>query len=445
MSPSADEPKEPINLRDWLPGQRVLTNEVLVDQEALALFTLIAHGSEHFTARIHQTTTATIEKALVTLGSIEDSESIERFVQIAEALVSPAADALRPALRTSASARTALRPQTINLYSPLYLSNACTNRCVYCGFRQDNDIPRLTLADAEIEREAAALAQSGVQEVLLLTGEAPAQVGVDYVVRAIEVAKTRFHVVGLEVFPMGVADYARVHEAGASALTLYQETYDPRVYRQVHQAGRKRNFQHRLSAPHRAVEAGFRRIGIGALLGLSDWRFETLALALHARFLRAVAPDLQLSISFPRIRSAEGAMRASRTVDDGALIHMMSALRLLLPDVTLVLSTREAAELRDALAGTLVTKLSAGSKTNPGGYSTGRNPSSRQVSRNGVSANLSASGNADADANGSVSGSASTSGEQFEVHDHRPVSVVAASLLERGFDVRGYQEHNTHG
>ncbi|MBK8014986.1 MAG: radical SAM protein [Deltaproteobacteria bacterium] len=385
-----------------------------MDDEALALFTLIARGAEDFKARADRWTDAAVEQALETVKSVTSVTSVGSdvatadFVRTAEALVSPAADAHRATLRALAVQRAAVGPQTVSLYSPLYLSNACTNRCVYCGFRHDNDIARLTLTDAAIEREATMLAKSGVQEVLLLTGEAPAQVGVDYVIRAIEITRSRFRTIGLEVFPMSVSEYARVCQAGASVLTLYQETYDPRVYRQVHQAGRKRNFQHRLSAPHRAVEAGFRSIGIGALLGLGDWRFETLALALHARFLQALAPDLQVSISFPRIRSAEGAVSARRAVDDDALIHMMSALRVLLPGVTLVLSTRETAELRDALSGTLATKLSAGSKTNPGGYSTEATDGR---------------------------------GEQFEVHDHRPASVVAASLVQRGFGVRGYVEN----
>lgn len=286
-----------------------------------------------------------------------------------EALVSPAADVLRSELYAQAAAHTRTHFPAIELYAPIYVSNACTNKCTYCGFRYDNPIERVVLDQAGIVAEARALAATGIRSVLLVCGEAPRLFGPDDVARAVELVRPHFDRVAIEVFPMSEREYARTLEAGASGVTLYQETYDPERYRQVHQAGRKRNFLWRLHAPSRAARAGMREIGLGALLGLASWRSDAVWLAHHAAALNDESPELRLTVSFPRMREASGALSpGEHAVSDSELRHMMSALRVAMPHVGTVLSTREPARLRDDWGCTLATKMSAGSATHPGGY-----------------------------------------------------------------------------
>jgi 2-iminoacetate synthase len=266
-------------------------------------------------------------------------------------------------------------------------------------------VPRVTLTPEEIEREADAIVDQGIREVLLLTGEAPAKVGVGYLERAIHLVKERFDAVFLEVFPMKTEDYARVVDAGATGLVLYQETYDHLLYKKFHQAGRKRNFLWRLGGPDRAAAAGMPTVGLGALLGLGDWRYETIALVHHARWLFHAYDGLQITVSFPRLRTPFRGFEVPHPIDDEALVHMMSAIRLLLPEAGLVLSTRESSQLRDFLAPRLIAKMSAGSQTNPGGYA----------------------------------GLYRTEGthHQFAVEDARSVAEVASSLRAAGLVVQG--------
>jgi 2-iminoacetate synthase len=284
-------------------------------------------------------------------------------------LVAPAAQRLRSRI-VDLAARWTRRAfgGRILLYAPLYLSNVCTNRCVYCGFNFDNPVTRKTLTLEEIRREAEALASRGIRHVLLLTGEAPKAVGVGYLEEAVHAVKDLFETISLEVFPMSEEEYGRLVAAGVTGLTLYQETYDPVLYHEVHRGGRKRNILWRLGAPERAARAGMARVGIGSLLGLGDWRFETVALGLHGRGLLRLFPGLFLTVSFPRLRHAPGEYRPPRPVSDEELVHMMAVLRLFLPESGLVLSTRESAGLRDRLAPLFVTQMSAGSSTTPGGY-----------------------------------------------------------------------------
>ena len=307
--------------------------------------------------------------------------SLETFEQLARGsgvesttrLVSTAADPFRGRMAQLATRLTRARFPTIELYAPLYLSNACTNTCTYCGFRYDNPIERTTLEPERIRAEADALARTGIRSVLLVTGEAPAVFGVDQVLAATEIARARFERVAIEIFPMSVAEYRRVRDAGASSLSLYQETYDRVRYREVHRAGRKRNYLWRLGAPHRAADAGFTEIGLGVLLGLGDWRRDTVWLARHAEALLGDHPDLDVTFSFPRLRSANGgpideAKDSVNEVFDDELEHMMCALRIAFPDSGATLSTRESRTLRDRLGPALATKMSAGSSTRPGGY-----------------------------------------------------------------------------
>lgn len=299
------------------------------------------------------------------LGSLTPAEVGE----VADVLASPAADPFRGVMVELATRRTRQGfDRCLRLYAPLYLSSVCTNRCCYCGFRQDNPVPRVTLTARQIDREAEILRDRGFEEVLLLTGELARGAGVPYLAEAVDRARAFFADISLEVFAMDTGDYARMTRAGASGLTIYQETYDAATYRRVHRGGPKRRFLWRLGAPHRAAEGGLTRLGIGALFGLSDWRYETAALCRHAAVLREDHPSCSVAVSFPRLRPAGSSFTGEHPVADAELVHAMAIVRLSLPSADLVLSTREPPALRDWLAARLITKLSAGSSTEPGGY-----------------------------------------------------------------------------
>ncbi len=324
-------------------------------------------------------------------------------------LLSPAAAAHRKRMVGIAAELTCRQfERRIQLYAPLYVSNACTNLCSYCGFNYESSIARLNLQPEAIAREAAALADQGVRHVLLLTGEAPRIFNVMQVADAVSIAREYFETVSIEVFPMSEHDYGRVVDAGATGLTLYQETYDPVLYRQVHRAGRKRDILFRLEAPERGIAGGMRRIGLGVLLGLGDWRFDALALGLHAQALTAAYPQTTFTLSFPRLRPAPGVAAADHPVSDEELLQLMSALRLVCPRVGFVLSTRESVALRDQLAPLLVTQMSAGSSTRPGGYSPSNEPSA---------------------------------GQQFEIADPRTIQQMKTRLIELGLRVVGGLDH----
>ena len=257
----------------------------------------------------------------------------------------------------------------ILLYAPLYLSNECFNGCKYCGFSADNKFPRKTLSLTEIEREAKYLRQQGFRHMLLLTGEAPKTVGIEYLEEAVKTIKEHCGSVSIEVFPMDTDGYQRMVTAGVDGLTVYQETYDPELYKQLHPYGPKSNYSYRLDAPERAGKAGLRRIGIGSLLGLGNCFSDVFYSGLHALYLARKFWRTQVTVSFPRICPADGGYQPNTIVDDRQLTQFICALRLLIPDAGLVLSTRENAELRDNLLPLGITQMSAGSCTAPGGYS----------------------------------------------------------------------------
>ncbi|MDA3902898.1 MAG: 2-iminoacetate synthase ThiH [Desulfuromusa sp.] len=256
----------------------------------------------------------------------------------------------------------------ILLYAPLYLSNECFNGCKYCGFSADNIFPRKTLTLEEIEREAKFLRQQGFRHMLLLTGEAPKVAGIDYLEAAVKIIKQYCGSVSIEVFPMDTAGYERMVTAGVDGLTVYQETYDPELYRQLHPYGQKSNYSYRLDAPERAGAAGLRRIGIGSLLGLGNSLSDVFYSGLHALYLARKFWRTQVTLSFPRLCPADGGFQPNTIVDDRQLTQFICALRLLIPDAGLVLSTRESAELRNNLLPLGITQMSAGSCTAPGGY-----------------------------------------------------------------------------
>ncbi len=315
------------------------------------------------------------------------------------ALVSPAARPSMEILKGRAAAVTTQRfGRVVSLYAPLYLSNRCTNHCTYCGFASGSGIERRDLSVEEAVENAATLADEGFRHVLLVTGEDPGRYGVGDIERVVTAISGMFHSISIEVFPMTAAGYSRLERAGVDGLTLYQETYDPDRYATMHPAGPKRDFTRRLEAVEHGGEAGFRTLGIGALLGLAPWRCEAVAVAAHALSLSRRFWRSRIAVSFPRIVPAGRGFDPPCPVTDDDLVHMMAALRLVLPDAEFVVSTREPAALRDRLVGLAVTRMSAGSRTAPGAYVT------------------------------------SGAGEQFCVKDDRTPAEVAQMLVRQGYD-----------
>ncbi|MEI8243911.1 MAG: 2-iminoacetate synthase ThiH [bacterium] len=268
--------------------------------------------------------------------------------------------------------------RAITLYAPLYLSNFCTGGCAYCGFAADRDQPRRRLELPDVADELAALKGMGFEQVLLLTGERAPQADFAYLLSCVRVAARVVHEVTIEAFPMSVAEYRQLADAGCTGVTLYQETYDPAAYARWHRWGPKRDFAARLEAPVRALEAGMRTLGVGALLGLADPMTEAAALYRHVRDLQARDWRAGISVSFPRLRPEAGGFRPPHPVSDVQLAQIIFAFRICLPETPLVLSTRESAAFRDGLAGTGITRMSVASRTTVGGYGGTRPEASRQ-------------------------------------------------------------------
>jgi len=316
------------------------------------------------------------------------------------ALLSPVAEPHLAAMAKRSAAITSKRfGRTMQMYAPVYLSSFCVNRCAYCGFSAGNTIDRRVLTFAEAESEAMLLRQRGFSHLLLVSGEAPAKVGVDYLEELTLRLRDRFAALSIEVQPLATEEYARLFRAGITSVAVYQETYDREVYKQVHLAGRKADFDYRLETPARIAAAGMREVGIGALLGLADWRAEGLALGLHLAWLRKHYWRTGITVSFPRLCPAEGAFKPLLPVSERNLSQMIFALRIFDPDLGLYLSTREEARYRDGMIGLGPNRYSAGSCTAPGGY-----------------------------------GRPNPGGEQFEVGDSRSLAEVSAAIQAKGFD-----------
>ncbi|MCI5188735.1 MAG: 2-iminoacetate synthase ThiH [Candidatus Electrothrix sp. AS4_5] len=256
----------------------------------------------------------------------------------------------------------------ISLYAPLYISDHCSNLCTYCGFNAGVDFPRTKLSLEEIEREAAAIAATGIRHILILTGEAPAQTPLSYLEEAVKIMKKYFSSIALEIFPMDEEDYRVLCKAGADSLTVYQEVYDRDIYKEVHPKGRKADYQYRLMTPERGARAGFRALNIGALFGLGEPRKEACIAALHARWLELEFPDVEVSLSLPRMTKAKGIIEPKNILSDIDLVQFMLAWRLFMPRLGITISTRESAEFRDRLIHLGATRFSSGSKTGVGEY-----------------------------------------------------------------------------
>jgi 2-iminoacetate synthase len=314
-------------------------------------------------ALLQRSLTASTPAARASLGKSE--LSLNDFAH----LISPAAaELLEPLSRRSRQMTQQRFGKVIRLFAPLYLSNECINACKYCGFSRDNPILRVTLTPEEVRREARALLEQGFRNILLVSGEHPKFVSTDYLAQCIRLLHEEVPSLSLEIGPMETAEYRPLAQAGAEGLVVYQETYDRAVYADMHTAGPKRNFEWRMETPERAYAAGFRRLGIGALYGLGDWRFEALSVAAHAAWLLRNCWKAQLTISLPRLRPCAGEFQPLTRLSDRELVQLVCAFRLMFPDVGLVLSTRESAKLRNGLIPLGITLLSAGSHTEPGGY-----------------------------------------------------------------------------
>lgn len=335
-------------------------------------------------------------------------------------LLDPASDAaLEEMARTSVALTRRNFGKTMRLFAPLYLSNECVNNCAYCGFSRDNAILRVTLEIEQVAAEARHLAGQGFRNVLLVAGEHPKFVSGGYLQQCIERLSREIPSLSLEVAPMEREEYLPLVRAGAEGLVVYQETYDREAYRELHTAGPKKDYDWRLDTPERAHAAGFRRIGIGVLFGLSEWRREALALAAHLFHLQRVCWTSQLTISMPRLRPAAGSFEPRFPFEDRDLTQLLLALRITFPHVGIVLSTREPAPLRDALAPLGVTMMSAGSHTEPGGY-TGQGADQLHQTVKGKKVEA-------------TCGSTSAT-EQFSISDDRSPAEVSAMLRSRGLE-----------
>lgn len=343
--------------------------------------------------RLVEAETSDVERALDRQGPLPAAD--------VAALLSPAAGERLERLARRARRATLHRfGRAIRMFAPLYLSNECVNICHYCGFSVGNRVRRRTLAVEEVEREWAHLHAEGFRHVLLVAGEDDRSVPVDFVRRSAEALRRTAASVAIEIAPLETAEYAACAESGVDTVVIYQETYDRRRYAEVHPKGPKRDFDRRLTALERAAAGGARRLGMGVLLGLADWRTDVLALVAHARRLERSCWRSEIQVSVPRLRPAAGGFTPPVAVSDREFVQIITVLRLALPDAGIVLSTRESPALRDHLAPLGITHMSAGSRTEPGGYASG----------------------------------AEAAEPQFDVSDSRGPAEVAARLAEMGLE-----------
>jgi len=333
--------------------------------------------------------------------------------------------ALEPLARLSQQTTRRHFGKTMRLFAPLYVSNECVNNCSYCGFSRDAGIFRTTLTVDQVVTEARYLYDLGVRNVLLVAGEHPKFVSDGYLQNCLDALKFFIPTLALEVGPMEDGQYAEIVAHGAEGLVVYQETYHRETYQKLHTAGPKKNFDWRLDCPERAYAGGFRRIGIGALFGLANWRFEALALCAHLEYLYRNCWKAQFTIAFPRMRPYAGNYeyepKPELYLTDREFVRLITVFRLLFPQVGIVVSTREPAGLRDAIATLGVTHMSAGAKTEPGGY-TGAGGDDLHLTVKGRRIEL-------AEKSGCEKAT-----EQFQIHDTRSPAEVAAMLRGQNLD-----------
>lgn len=318
-----------------------------------------------------------------------------------KALISPAAAPYLEQMAQIAHDLTLKRfGKTIQMYIPLYLSNECQNVCTYCGFSFTNRIPRKTLSDEEILKEVKIIKDMGYDHVLLVTGEANTTVGVPYLKNAIALINEHFSNISIEVQPLDQNEYEELKEEGLYATLVYQETYHKEDYKLHHPKGKKSNFDYRLETPDRLGKAGIHKIGLGVLIGLEDWRTDSFMCASHLDYMTNTYWKTKYSISFPRLRPFSGGLEPKVNMSDRELVQLICAYRIFNEDVEISLSTRESENFRNNIIKLGITSISAGSKTDPGGYASDEN-------------NL----------------------EQFEISDDRSPQKIAEMIRNTGYEV----------
>ncbi len=328
-------------------------------------------------------------------------DSPQRNLEDFKALISPAAAPFLEEMARLSNKLTQKRfGKTIQMYVPLYLSNECQNICTYCGFSVDNKLPRRTLTDAEILKEVAVIKEMGYDHVLLVTGEANKTVGVDYFNKVITLIKPYFSHISMEVQPMDQEDYEQLIPLGLNTVLVYQETYHEEDYKIHHPKGKKSNFGYRLETPDRLGAAGIHKMGLGVLIGLEDWRTDCFFTAMHLNYLEKTYWKTKYSLSFPRLRPHSGGLEPKVEMSDRELVQLICAYRIFNEEVELSMSTRESEKFRNHIVKLGITSISAGSKTNPGGYAV--EPQSL---------------------------------EQFEINDERSPKEIANMIAEQGYEV----------
>ncbi|MES2875664.1 MAG: 2-iminoacetate synthase ThiH [Bacteroidota bacterium] len=342
-------------------------------------------------ASIYSKTAADVEAAL---------NKSQRDLEDFKALVSPAA---APCLEQMAKLSHQLTLQrfgkVIQMYIPMYLSNECQNICTYCGFSVDNKLPRKTLSNMEIMSEIAYIKDMGYEHILLVSGEAAKTVGVDYFKKVLQLISPHFSNIAMEVQPLDQEEYEELIPLGLHTVLVYQETYHEDDYKKHHPKGKKSNFSYRLETPDRLGKAGVHKIGLGPLLGLEDWRTDCFFTAAHLTYLEKHYWKTKYSISFPRLRPFSGGLEPKVDMSDRELVQLICAYRIFNQEVELSLSTRESEKFRNHVIKLGITSISAGSKTNPGGYTV-----------------------------------AKESLEQFEINDERSPKVIAEIIRQQGYE-----------
>lgn len=344
------------------------------------------------TAAIASKTAADVERALR-----KERPGIDDFM----ALISPAAAPYLEAMAARSRALTQKRfGKVISMYIPLYITNSCTNACVYCGFNRHNAFRRVILTPPQIADECEAIRRLGpFENLLLVTGENPVAAGTEYLEKALQVCRPYFNNLSIEVMPLSAEDYRRLTLSGLNGVVCFQETYHRERYNVYHPAGQKADFEWRVNGFDRMGQAGVHKIGMGVLIGLEDWRTDAAMMALHLRYLRKRYWRTRYSVNFPRMRPAAGGFQPNVVMSDRELAQLTFAFRIFDHDVDLSFSTRERPDFRDNILTLGATSLSAGSKTDPGGYRT--YPRSL---------------------------------EQFAVSDERTPAEVAAAVRARGYE-----------
>ena len=349
---------------------------------------------------IEEVNASTIEDVDAVLSKASSSSSLLSPEELG-VLISPAASGRLEEMAVLSKSITDRRfGKTISLYIPMYVGNACTNKCVYCGFNHDNDFQRTILTTSEIKKECEAIKELGpFQNLLLVAGEYPSLCGVEYLESVLETCRPYFHNLTLEVQPMKSSHYKKLSESGLNGVVCFQETYNKKAYGNYHPKGMKSHFDWRLNGFDRMGEAGLHKIGLGALLGLEDWRGEAVMLGRHLRYLQKKYWRSRFSINFPRLRPSESGFKPNFIVSDKDIVQLSCAFRIFDNDIDISFSTREEPKFRDSIIGLGVTSMSAGSKTEPGGYS---HPHEAL--------------------------------EQFEVSDDRTPAQVESAIRKRGYD-----------